>query len=107
MNVKVEHLTKFLKTKLKKGVYGSVHVSIQDGNVLNVSFQETFNSVSFVQHAEQLPNHYRVSTYGVGGKQPVSETVQNEQKTVQNEQKSVQNVQDGAENVTNETDNDS
>jgi len=100
MNVKVEHLAKFLKTKLKTGVYGSVHISIQDGNVLNVSFQETFNSASFVCHTEQLPNHYRVKTYGIEGKQDVPESVQNEQK-------SVQNVQDGVINVTIVTDNDS
>lgn len=52
--IKLEHLEIFLKSKQKKGVYGSVLIQIQDGKFKQVNFNETLNPEGFVQYVENL-----------------------------------------------------
>lgn len=53
MSVTLDHLTKHLKKRLQEGDYGSVLITIQDGKVISVNDQNSFNAASFVEHVEK------------------------------------------------------
>jgi hypothetical protein len=67
---------KYLRSRLKKGVFGSIQLRIEDGNVIHVSEQNNHNPASFVDHCEQLPNRLVVRTYKSEDKKAVPETEQ-------------------------------
>ena len=71
MNVKAEHLIKFLKSKMKKSVYGSALIHIRDGEVSGVTWKDDYNSDAFVHHVEQLEK--KVNRYVVKNKVNISD----------------------------------
>lgn len=58
MTVTLDHLTKYLKTRMRKGDYGSVLINIKNGEVTQVTEKKDFNGVNFVEHAEKPVTRY-------------------------------------------------
>lgn len=56
--VTIDHLTKHLKKRLRKGDYGSVLITIQDGMVTGVNDLDSFNAAAFVDHVEKPATRY-------------------------------------------------
>lgn len=56
MSAELKDLMKFLKSKMKKGNYGSVQITIQDGKVIQVTEHKTFNTSAFSSFCDSLPN---------------------------------------------------
>jgi len=51
--ITIDHLTKHIKKRLKKGDYGSVLITIQDGIVTGVNDQESFNPTAFCTYVDK------------------------------------------------------
>lgn len=60
MSVTLDHLTKHLAGKLKKGNYGSVLIHLRDGEVTGVKDNIEYNPASFVEHVEKPITRYVV-----------------------------------------------
>ena len=73
--IKIEHVVKYLRSKLKKGWHGTIQIKVEDGKMKLVTGQDTFNSGAFIDHCEQLPNRYVVRSCKDSNNQTVSKEV--------------------------------
>ena len=63
MTVKIDHITKHLTKKLKKGNFGSVLIQIRDGVVTAIIDKSDFNSDAFIDHVEHPVSRVVVRSY--------------------------------------------
>lgn len=76
-SVTIEHLEKFLKAKMKKGVYGSVQIHLVDGEVETVNDQTHFNKAAFIEHVEHPGKRFVVKNKGKKEEGPVIKLSEN------------------------------